>query len=127
MQTALEFKAVQQVYKTSEAGIVVRKLSRKEYLATIDGYLHAKFDNIKYRCNNPKAHNYMYYGGKGVKCLFSSVDEFISYVVNELQIDPRGLDIDRIDNDGNYERGNIRFITRNENLQNKGAYRKCTK
>lgn len=39
--------------------------------------------------------------------------------MNELKIDPRGLTIDRIDNSGNYEKGNIQFITHKENNQNR--------
>ena len=38
---------------------------------------------------------------------------------DELKVDPRGLEIDRINNDGHYEPGNIRFVTRKENLANR--------
>ena len=71
------------------------------------------------RCNNPEAQNYKYYGGRGIKNKFTSLDEFRDYVMNELRVDPRGLDIDRIDNSGHYEKGNIRFITHKENCQNR--------
>ena len=41
------------------------------------------------------------------------------YVIDELRVDPRGLQIDRIDNDGHYEKGNIRFVTCVENNNNR--------
>lgn len=92
---------------------------RQEYNNTIVGHLRNVFGNAKRRCNNPKNKQYKNYGGRGIKCLFVSSDEFVNYIVNELQIDPRGLTIDRINNDGNYEPGNIRFVTLAENNRNK--------
>lgn len=92
---------------------------QKKYRKTIKGHLIYCFHNIIARCNNSKHKSYKNYGGRGIKCLFKSFDEFIDYVVNELQVDPRGLTIDRIDNDGYYERGNIRFITQAENNRNR--------
>lgn len=91
----------------------------KKYRQTIIGHLRYCFSGIKYRCNNPKYIRYKDYGGRGIKCLFKSSNEFINYIINELQIDPRGLQIDRINNDGNYEPGNIRFVTAKENCNNR--------
>ena len=91
----------------------------KKYRKTVKGYLHAHFGAIKQRCNDPKVPTYEYYGGRGIKCLFKSSEEYIEYVLNHLQIDPRGLQIDRIDNNGHYEPGNIRFVTRKVNCNNR--------
>jgi hypothetical protein len=74
---------------------------------------------MKRRCINPECRAYKWYGGRGIKCLFTS-NEFVSYVMDELKVDPRRLECDRIDNDGNYERGNIRFVTHEVNMQNTG-------
>lgn len=81
---------------------------------TIRGCLVNKFDSMQQRCNNPAFHGYKYWGGKGIKVLFEDVNEFIDYVQNELCIDPRGLDIHRIDNDKHYERDNIIFMSPTE-------------
>ena len=86
--------------------------------ATINGCLRNVYRNMKKRCGNPKCQRYKDYGGRGIKCLFTS-DEFVNYVTNVLQVDPRGLQVDRIDNDGNYEPGNIRFVTAKVNCQNR--------
>jgi len=91
----------------------------KKYYVTIRGLLIKKFSDIKKRCNNSNFKQYKDYGGRGIKCLFKSSNEFIDYVINELKADPRGLAIDRIDNNGHYEKGNIRFITQLENNKNK--------
>lgn len=94
------------------------KLSRK-YSKTIIDCLRRRFHVIRQRCNNPKCKAYKWYGGRGIKCKFKSSDEFINYVINELRINSCELEIDRIDNDGNYELGNIRFITHKENMNNR--------
>ncbi len=88
----------------------------REYRGTIVGHLYNTFSNINQRCNNPVARNACY---KGVQNKFKSLDDFRDYVINELQVDPRGLQIDRIDGDGHYERGNIRFVTAEVNNKNR--------
>jgi hypothetical protein len=37
---------------------------------------------------------------------------------------PEGLDLDRINNDGNYEPSNCRWVTHKENCQNQSRSRK---
>lgn len=78
------------------------------YTKTLRGYINYLVSAIRQRCNNPKIHNYKNYGGRGVKCLFDSVKLFTWVVVNN--IDPRGLQIHRINNDGNYTLDNIEFL-----------------
>ena len=96
------------------------KKNYARYYATPKGYLTVVYHNILKRCNNPKVRSYNRYGGRGIKCLFESLDDFRGYVLDILRVNPVGLTIDRIDNNGNYEKGNIRFVTMKENLNNKG-------
>ena len=103
----------------SPAGKVVCSRANKKRRSTIRGHLQDVFSSIKSHCTNPKVHNYNRYGGRGIKVCFVSSNEFIDYVINVLQVDPRRLQIDRINNDGNYEQGNIRFVTRSENCRNR--------
>lgn len=95
----------------------------REYRETLNGYLRQVFKDMVHRCTNPKRHNYSRYGGRGIKCTFSSANSFIDYVVNALGISSfeqiRGLQIDRTDNDGHYEPGNIRFVTAKVNANNR--------
>ena len=65
------------------------------------------------RCENSKDKSYKNYGGRGI---FVS-EEFHDFQTWYEHIGPRpgpGYSQDRIDNDGNYERGNIRWATRHE-------------
>lgn len=69
------------------------------------------------RCNNPKATDYEYYGGRGIKICErwnSSFDNFLA----DMGEKPKGLTIDRIDNSGNYEPGNCTWATRHHQMQN---------
>ncbi len=98
------------------------KKYQKKYYQTLNGYLRCVFRNIKRRCTNPKHRDYRCYGGRGIKCLFVS-NEFVSYVINDLGITDinqiKGLQIDREDNNGHYEKGNIRFVTAKQNANNR--------
>ena len=99
---------------------LIRKKAEKKYNSTIRGCLVRRYHAMVNRCINPKCEDYKNYGGRGIECKFESIDDFRDYVMNELQVDPRGLDIDRIDNDGHYEKGNIRIVTHLENSRNRG-------
>lgn len=92
---------------------------QKEYIKTVTGCLHRKFCSIKQRCEDQKHPSYKNYGGRGIECRFGSSQEFIGYVINILKVNPCGLQIDRIDNNRHYEKGNIRFVTAKTNSNNK--------
>ena len=83
-------------------------------------YLMVVYYNILKCCNNSKVRSYSRYGGRGIKCLFESLDDFRRCVLDILRLNPVGLTINRIDDNGNYEKVNIRFVTMEENLNNKG-------
>jgi hypothetical protein len=69
-----------------------------------------KFAQAKSRCNNPKNKRYHEYGGRGIKWLFESYER----AYQELGPCPEGKTLDRINNDGNYEKGNVRWATKEE-------------
>lgn len=105
----------------NEHSITIRNVKNEYnmfYSNTINGHLRKVFSNIKRRCENINSKDYKYYGGRGIKCKFESAKEFIDYVLSKLEIDPRKLECDRIDNNGDYEKGNIRFVSHKENCQN---------
>src|SRR5208337_4915723 len=60
------------------------------------------------RCTNPKETSYHEYGGRGIKFLFTSFDVFLKEV--GLRPSPNHR-LDRINNDGHYEPGNIRWVS----------------
>lgn len=76
--------------------------------------LYDKWCCIKSRCFNPNVNEYMYYGGRGITLFDEWIENpvaFISYCKTLDGWDDRTLSIDRIDTNGNYEPGNIRFST----------------
>jgi len=71
------------------------------------------------RCEDPNNNRYKYYGARGIKVCdeWHDAQVFIDWALaNNWQ---KGLSIDRIDNDGNYEPGNCRWTTRKEQARNK--------
>ena len=73
------------------------------------------------RCTNPTNKNYPEYGGRGILFNFNNFIEFY----NEVGEKPGPeYSIDRIDNEGNYEPGNVRWATPTQQLQNRRPYRK---
>jgi hypothetical protein len=95
------------------------KLYQQKYYAAVKGYLRYVYGHIKRRCTNPDDEYYYNYGGRGIQNKFKSANEFVDYIINVLKVDPRGLEIDRINNNGNYEPGNIQFVTKKENCNNR--------
>jgi hypothetical protein len=72
--------------------------------------------HIKQRCYNPKRDNYRYYGGRGISMCQEWKDSYESFF-HDMGTAPVGHEIDRKDNDGNYEPSNCRWVTRAENLR----------
>ena len=69
-------------------------------------YLSYFCTNAKQRCTNPNNKCFYRYGGRGIKYLLSGPAE----VLEDIGERPSPLhSVDRIDNDGHYERGNIRW------------------
>ena len=82
--------------------------------------LGRRYDAILARCSNPEHKHWKDYGGRGIKCLFETRMEFIQWVSTNLpHKDYKGVEIDRENNDGDYEPGNLRLATRKENTQNR--------
>lgn len=80
--------------------------------------------DIKSRCQNPSHKMYPYYGGRGIKICVqwqNSFETFFSVV------GPRPTPLHTIDrfpdNDGNYEPGNVRWATRQQQIDNRRTTR----
>ena len=74
---------------------------------------------MKERCDNENCKQYKYYGGRGIEIYnkwLQNAKNFVHWSM--LNGYKNGLEIDRIDNDGNYEPSNCRWITRIENMNN---------
>ena len=86
----------------------------KEYKA----YIQAKV-----RCANEKAsgNKWPYYGGRGIEFRFTSFEEFIAHIG---PAPSPAHSLDRIENNGHYEIGNIRWATKSTQMRNRRPY-KC--
>jgi len=79
--------------------------------------------SMKSRCNNPNNREYRLYGGRGILFLLDSYESFL----NEVGRRPtKNHSIDRIDVNGNYEIGNLRWATQKEQMNNVTYNRKVT-
>ena len=85
----------------------------------IPKWLDRRLTAAKQRCENPKDQQYHNYGARGIKFEFPSVIDAGLYLLQEYGLPDRELEIDRINNNGNYAPGNIRFVDRKTNCGNR--------
>lgn len=77
------------------------------------------YQSAKDRCTNPRSQRWYTHGARGIKFLFKNFEDFYA------EIGPRPsarYSLDRENNDGNYEPGNVRWATRSEQQKNKGTF-----
>lgn len=83
------------------------------------------WSGLRNRCNSPNTTSYPSYGGRGIR-VCARWDSFENFVAD---MGPRPTPrhtIDRIDNDGNYEPANCRWVTPKDQGRNKRNNRKFT-
>ncbi len=90
-----------------------------ECIHTRKNPLYSRWEGMKRRCYNKNFKQYKDYGGRGIKICdewLYDFDSFYYWAINN-GFSP-DLEIDRIDNDGNYEPSNCRWVTHKENMNN---------
>lgn len=81
-----------------------------------------RWTGIISRCYNEESLMYHAYGGRGIKVHQAWLDdytEFLRYATTLGGWDAPSLDLDRIDNEGNYEPGNLRLVARRVSTNNR--------
>lgn len=88
--------------------------------------LYLIYCDLKARCSRKSHPRYDYYGGRGISVYSEWVEDFWAFV-RDVGERPEGVSksgralysLDRIDNDGNYEPGNVRWATNSEQAVNR--------
>jgi hypothetical protein len=73
---------------------------------------------IKNRCYAPGATMYRHYGGRGISMSPLWRNDFLRFVQDVGFPERLDDELDRTNNEGNYELGNVRWVTRQKNLTN---------
>jgi hypothetical protein len=75
---------------------------------------------MMHRCYHESHRAFRHYGGRGITVYapWHDVRRFIDDILREIGPRPAGKSLDRIDNDGNYEPGNVRWATPSEQVLN---------
>lgn len=79
---------------------------------------YAAWCNIKTRCTNEKRKDYDHYGGRGIKMCEKWINSFMAFYEDVGPRPDKDYTLERIDNDKNYEPGNVRWATRAEQGRN---------
>ena len=88
-------------------------------------YLWSTWVDMKRRCFNRNRKDFYRYGGRGITVHEPWVNDaraFVDWMDENLGPRPEGHSIDRIDNDGNYEPGNLRWADQKTQSQNRGRH-----
>lgn len=70
------------------------------------------WQSMNSRCRNPKGESYVNYGGRGITVCQRWQDSFVAFLDDVGRRPSPELTLDRINNDGDYEPGNVRWTTR---------------
>lgn len=79
---------------------------------------YAAWALMKSRCSNPKNPAYPYYGGRGIRVCDRWIGSFAAFREDVGPAPSLEHSIDRLDVNGGYEPGNVRWATKAEQSQN---------
>lgn len=96
---------------TQSCGCLHRERFRHEAHGRSGTPEYRTWQAIIQRCTNPKDRAYQYYGARGVKICERWRNSFAAFLADMGPKPGRSYSIDRIDEDGNYEPGNCRWVT----------------
>jgi hypothetical protein len=80
--------------------------------------------SIIQRCTNPTAQAFQDYGGRGIRICDEWLNSFEAFIAHVGRRPGPEYEIDRINNDGHYEPGNVRWVTSKANMRNRRTTRR---
>lgn len=81
--------------------------------------LSNRFYAARSRCTDPTNPKFADYGGRGVQMRFSCAEDYITHLITLPGWDDKKMEADRINNEGHYAAGNLRFASRSMQNLNK--------
>jgi hypothetical protein len=78
------------------------------------------------RCTYPSMDRYARYGGRGISICPAWRESFEQFLADMGRAPSESHQLDRIDNDGNYEPGNCRWASREQQIRNSSRARLIT-
>lgn len=95
----------------------LNRRGRGEIHGMTDTSTYKPWTDMKRRCDDPKRKQFKDYGGRGIS--YDDSWEYFSSFFSDMGIKPEGFELDRIDNNGNYNKANCRYVELIVNAQNK--------
>lgn len=89
-------------------------------------HLYSTWCDMKRRCVNPSNKRWGQYGGRGISVCDRWNHSFENFVEDMGYPPFEKAQLDRIDNNGNYEPGNTRWVTQLQNIRNRSITVKAT-
>lgn len=91
---------------------------RKKSHGWVGTSIYRIWADIIQRCTNTTRPAYSNYGGRGITVCERWKKSFEDFLADVGERPSLGHSLDRIDNDGNYEAGNVRWATRTQQMRN---------
>ena len=105
--------------KTRSCGCI-----KKQHLKSLSTHNLSKsstyfcWQSMKQRCYNPNTPNYSNYGGRGITVCDRWKNSFENFLC-DMGERPEGMEIDRINNNGDYQLDNCRWVSKETNNRNR--------
>jgi len=107
-------------------------LNREVTLARVTTHGESKtaeydvWTGIKNRCANENEPAFKNYGGRGIRVCVRWLDSFENFLLDVGRRPSAMHTLERVNNDGNYEPGNVRWATRTEQSRNRRSNKMLT-
>lgn len=95
-----------------------RRCAHKDHGLSKTSRAYISWTGMHNRCYDPQCDSWEDYGGRGITICDRWFNNFRNFYA-DMGERPEGMEIDRQDNDGNYEPGNCRWATASQNARNK--------
>lgn len=105
----------------NKSNIIKRNKENKKWVNN-DKHMHAIWRAMISRCYNKNNWRYKHYGARGIIVCESwkNFDNYYTWIKNNLGNKPdKSYSLDRVDNNGNYEPGNLRWASKKTQSKNK--------